>query len=102
MALWSLGKLLAAGAAGAVVFLLIEKGTCGSNCRKGANAASGIWFRWPGGRVVRLGTARAVAPVLALLCTECPRRTVDYVATASRALPQGACMSFSLSKLLAR
>src|SRR5207244_1095268 len=50
----------------------------------------------------------AVATVLALLCTECPRRRVEYgsrvlhVATGPRALPQGACTSPALSNLLAR
>jgi retron-type reverse transcriptase len=55
-----------------------------------------------------LGYSPAVATVLALLCTECPRRKVDYagrtlhVATGPRALPQGACTSPALSNLLAR
>lgn len=55
-----------------------------------------------------LGYSPAVATVLALLCTECPRSKVDYagrtlhVATGPRALPQGACTSPALSNLLAR
>ena len=55
-----------------------------------------------------LGYSPAVSTVLALLCTECPRRKVEYngktyhVATGLRALPQGACTSPALSNLLAR
>jgi retron-type reverse transcriptase len=55
-----------------------------------------------------LGFSPAVATILGLLCTECPRRKVDYggrplhVATGPRALPQGACTSPALSNLLAR
>jgi RNA-directed DNA polymerase len=55
-----------------------------------------------------LGYSPAVATILALLCTECPRRKVEYagrafhVATGPRALPQGACTSPALSNLLAR
>jgi hypothetical protein len=55
-----------------------------------------------------LGYSPAVATILALLCTECPRRKIDYngktfqVATGLRALPQGACTSPALSNLLAR
>jgi retron-type reverse transcriptase len=55
-----------------------------------------------------LGYSPAAATVLALLCTECPRRTVEYdgktlhVATGPRALPQGACTSPALSNLAAR
>src|SRR5205085_2675717 len=51
----------------------------------------------------RLGYSPAVATVLALLCTECPRRQVEYdgkpyfVATGLRGLPQGACTSPGLS-----
>jgi RNA-directed DNA polymerase len=54
------------------------------------------------------GYSPAVATILALLCTECPRRKVDYsgkilyVASGQRALPQGACTSPALSNLLAR
>lgn len=56
----------------------------------------------------QLGYSPAVATVLALLCTECPRETVSYdgrtlhVATGPRALPQGACTSPALSNLVAR
>jgi RNA-directed DNA polymerase len=55
-----------------------------------------------------LGFSPAVATILALLCTESPRRKVEYagrtfhVATGPRALPQGACTSPALSNLLAR
>ncbi|MFN4260492.1 MAG: reverse transcriptase family protein [Gemmataceae bacterium] len=56
----------------------------------------------------RLGYSPAVATILALLCTECPRRRVEYagqifhVATAPRGLPQGACTSPALSNQVAR
>ncbi len=55
-----------------------------------------------------LGFSPAVATILGLLCTECPRREVEYngkklfVATGPRGLPQGACTSPALSNLLAR
>jgi RNA-directed DNA polymerase len=55
-----------------------------------------------------MGYSPAVATILALLCTECPRRTVQYagttyhVATGPRALPQGACTSPALSNRAAR
>jgi retron-type reverse transcriptase len=55
-----------------------------------------------------MGYSPAVATILALLCTECPRRTVTYagkefhVATGPRGLPQGACTSPALSNLVAR
>ena len=58
-------------------------------------------FRW-------LGYSPAAATILALLCTESPRKTVSYagtlyhVATGPRALPQGACTSPALSNLIAR
>src|SRR5262245_10675927 len=56
----------------------------------------------------RLGYSPAVATILALLCTECPRKTVRYdskpyhVATGPRGLPQGACTSPGLSNQVAR
>lgn len=56
----------------------------------------------------RLGYSPAVATVLALLCTECPRKPVEYdgepyqVATGPRGLPQGACTSPALSNQVAR
>ncbi len=56
----------------------------------------------------RLGYSPAVATILALLCTECPRKLVEYdgkpyhVATGSRGLPQGACTSPGLSNQVAR
>jgi retron-type reverse transcriptase len=55
----------------------------------------------------RVGYSPAVATILALLCTECPRRTVSlsgvkyHVATGSRGLPQGASTSPALSNLIA-
>lgn len=55
-----------------------------------------------------LGFSHAVATILGLLCTECPRRKIEYggrlfhVATGARGLPQGACTSPALSNLLAR
>jgi retron-type reverse transcriptase len=60
------------------------------------------------GAFTTLGYSPAAATVLALLCTEAPRRTVDYagqifqVATGPRVLPQGACTSPALSNLIAR
>jgi RNA-directed DNA polymerase len=56
----------------------------------------------------RLGYSPAVATILALLCTECPRKQVVYdgktyhVATGPRGLPQGACTSPDLSNQVAR
>ncbi len=56
----------------------------------------------------RTGYSPAVATILALLCTECPRRQVSYdgrsyhVATNPRGLPQGACTSPALSNLVCR
>jgi retron-type reverse transcriptase len=56
----------------------------------------------------QLGYSPAAATILALLCTESPRRVVVYagktfhVATGPRALPQGACTSPALSNLAAR
>ncbi len=56
----------------------------------------------------RLGYSPAIATVLALICTECPRRTVIldgvtyHVATGPRGLPQGACTSPGLSNQVAR
>ena len=55
-----------------------------------------------------LGYSPAAATILGLLCTECPRRTVEYagerlhVATGPRGLPQGACTSPTISNLIAR
>ncbi len=54
------------------------------------------------------GYSPAVATILALLCTECPREVVRcagqtyYPATGPRALPQGACTSPALSNLVSR
>jgi retron-type reverse transcriptase len=56
----------------------------------------------------RLGYSGAVATLLALLCTECPRKRVLYagrpyfVATGPRGLPQGACTSPALANQVAR
>lgn len=56
----------------------------------------------------RVGYSPAVATLLALLCTECPRRLVEYagrtyyVATGPRGLPQGAPTSPGLSNQVAR
>jgi retron-type reverse transcriptase len=55
----------------------------------------------------RVGYSPAVATILALLCTECPRRAVQYdgkvyhVALGPRGLPQGACTSPGLSNQVA-
>ncbi len=55
-----------------------------------------------------IGYSPAVATILALLVTDCPRRAVAYagktwhVATGSRGLPQGACTSPAISNLIAR
>ncbi|HZN34707.1 MAG TPA: reverse transcriptase family protein, partial [Pirellulaceae bacterium] len=60
------------------------------------------------GALAQLGYSPAAATILALLCTESPRRTVTYagqtlhVATGPRSLPQGACTSPALSNLIAR
>jgi RNA-directed DNA polymerase len=67
-----------------------------------------ITFRRVKGAMEQLGYSPAAATILALLCTESPRRTVEYagatfhVATGPRALPQGACTSPALSNLIAR
>ncbi|MFT3789169.1 MAG: reverse transcriptase family protein [Tepidisphaeraceae bacterium] len=55
-----------------------------------------------------LGYSPAVATVLALLVTECPRRKARFagktwhIAVGPRGLPQGACTSPALSNLIAR
>jgi retron-type reverse transcriptase len=67
-----------------------------------------ITFHRVRGAIQQLGYSPAAATILALLCTESPRRTVEYagrsfhVATGPRALPQGACTSPALSNLIAR
>jgi retron-type reverse transcriptase len=54
-----------------------------------------------------LGYSPAVATILALLCTECPRTslqlagTIYHAASGPRSLPQGACTSPALSNLIA-
>ena len=59
------------------------------------------------GLLQALGYSPASSTILALLCTEAPRRTVTYsgqryqVATGPRALPQGACTSPAFSNLIA-
>ena len=56
----------------------------------------------------QLGYSPAVATILALLCTESPRRKAMFngkpywVASGPRALPQGACTSPTLSNLASR
>lgn len=56
----------------------------------------------------RIGYSGAVSTLLTLLCTECPRRRVEYagtpyfVATGPRGLPQGACTSPAISNQIAR
>ncbi len=56
----------------------------------------------------RVGYSPAASTILALLCTECPRKTVIFdgtayhVATGPRGLPQGACTSPGLSNQVAR
>lgn len=55
----------------------------------------------------RIGYSPAIATILALLCTECPRDTVTFCGTTyhaaigPRALPQGACTSPAISNLVA-
>ncbi len=67
-----------------------------------------ITFHRVRGAFAHLGYSPAAATILALICTEAPRRTVEYagrvfhVATGPRALPQGACTSPALSNLIAR
>jgi retron-type reverse transcriptase len=67
-----------------------------------------ITFRRVRGLFQRIGYSPAVATVLALLCTEAPRRAVEldgrtlFVAVAERALPQGACTSPALSNQVTR
>jgi retron-type reverse transcriptase len=67
-----------------------------------------ITFHRVRGAFEHLGYSPAVATIFALLCTESPRRAVEYagrtfhVATGPRALPQGACTSPSLSNLICR
>lgn len=56
----------------------------------------------------RIGYSPSVATILALLCTECPRRTAVFkgqtflVATGPRGLPQGACTSPAISNQVVR
>jgi retron-type reverse transcriptase len=56
----------------------------------------------------RLGYSPAVATILGLICTECPRRAVRingqrwHVASGPRGLPQGACTSPALANQVAR
>jgi RNA-directed DNA polymerase len=67
-----------------------------------------ITFHRVCGAFQQLGYSPAAATLLSLICTEAPRRTVEYagkvfhVATGPRALPQGACTSPALSNLIAR
>ena len=56
----------------------------------------------------QVGYSPCIATILALLCTECPRRLVNYdgqnywVSIGPRGLPQGACTSPALSNQIAR
>ncbi len=67
-----------------------------------------IGFPWVRSVFKTVGYSPAVATVLALLCTECPRREekwIDetrYIAFGPRGLPQGACTSPALSNQVAR
>ena len=60
------------------------------------------------GMFVELGYSPCAATILALICTECPRRVVEYagtafhVATGPRCLPQGACTSPAISNIMSR
>lgn len=60
------------------------------------------------GLFAELGYSPAVATIFALLCTEAPRRVVEYagqllhVATGPRCLPQGASTSPAISNLVTR
>jgi retron-type reverse transcriptase len=60
------------------------------------------------GAFQQFGYSPAAATIMALICTECPRRVVEFngktyhVATGPRALPQGACTSPALSNLISR
>jgi len=68
---------------------------------------STITFPRVDGMFRKLGYSPAVATILALLCTECPRQmltlgdTIYYAATGPRALPQGACTSPAISNQIA-
>ena len=67
-----------------------------------------VTFRRVRGAFRQLGYSPAVATIFALLCTESPRKTVQYdgrtyhVATGDRCLPQGACTSPAISNLVSR
>lgn len=67
-----------------------------------------IAFRRVRGVFEKQGYSPAVATILALLCTEAPRRAVKldgktfFVALGERGLPQGACTSPALSNQVAR
>ncbi len=67
-----------------------------------------ITFHRVAGLFAQIGFSPAAATLLALLCTESPRRVIDYagqtlhVATGPRCLPQGASTSPALSNLIAR
>ena len=66
-----------------------------------------ITFARVDGMFRKLGYSPAIATILALLCTECPRQTltfgetVYYAATGPRSLPQGACTSPAISNQIA-
>lgn len=66
-----------------------------------------ITFPRVDGMFRKLGYSPAVATLLALLCTECPRQALKFgeeiyhAATGPRALPQGACTSPAISNQIA-
>jgi retron-type reverse transcriptase len=67
-----------------------------------------VTFRRVAGLFREIGYSPAVSTILALLCTDAPRRKVVYadktfyVAAGARALPQGACTSPAISNLVAK
>jgi RNA-directed DNA polymerase len=67
-----------------------------------------ISFKRVKGTFASFGYSPCIATILALLCTEAPRREVVFqgtryhVATGPRGLPQGACTSPALSNLISR
>ena len=66
-----------------------------------------ITFPRVDGMFRKLGYSPAIATILALLCTECPRQALKFgeeiyhAATGPRALPQGACTSPAISNQIA-
>ncbi|MEZ6033847.1 MAG: reverse transcriptase family protein [Planctomycetaceae bacterium] len=72
-----------------------------------SNFFPAITFARVDGMFQKLGYSPAIATILALLCTECPRQplqfgeTMYYAATGPRSLPQGACTSPAISNQIA-